>query len=270
MDVFVSSAIISIFRSGPDEHPGLRTIFVFDEVHRLLPKFGGSGKGFLQIERACREFRKWGFGMLLVSQVLSDFVGEIKANINTEVQMRIAAENDLARVKERYGEEVIKSLVRSDVGTGMIQNAEYNHGKPYFVSFRPILHNTRRLSDEELDKYHEYGEIVEDLEYQIEQLKGEKVDVFDLNMELKLVNDKLMTGNFNVVDIYLEGLKPRIEKEWEKLGKKPKKRKVELIGEEEVEKSLKEAEKERKKWEEEKEEEESESEENSEETTKEE
>ncbi|PIN89799.1 hypothetical protein COU60_02800, partial [Candidatus Pacearchaeota archaeon CG10_big_fil_rev_8_21_14_0_10_34_76] len=55
MDKFVSSVIVSIFRSSPEEHPGLRFLLVFDEVHRLLPKFGGSGEGFLQIERACRE-----------------------------------------------------------------------------------------------------------------------------------------------------------------------------------------------------------------------
>lgn len=249
IDIFVAGVIANIFRSDPKEHPGLRVLLVFDEVHRLLPKFGGSGKGFLQIERACREFRKWGYGVLLVSQVLSDFVGEIKANINTEILMRAAEENDLKRIKERYGEESLKSLVKAEVGTGMIQNAEYNRGKPYFVQFRPILHNTRRLSDEVLTKYNEYGEIVEDLNYQIEQLEEEKVDVFDLKMELKLVKDKLMTGNFTVVDIYLEGLKPRIEKQWESLGKKPKKKKVELIDVSEVEESVKSAEKDRDKWE---------------------
>ncbi|PIN89791.1 hypothetical protein COU60_02760, partial [Candidatus Pacearchaeota archaeon CG10_big_fil_rev_8_21_14_0_10_34_76] len=189
MDKFVSSVIVSIFRSSPEEHPGLRFLLVFDEVHRLLPKFGGSGEGFLQIERACREFRKWGFGVMLVSQVLSDFVGEIKANINTEVQMRVSEEKDLARIKERYGLEALKSLVKADVGVGMVQNAEYNRGLPYFVAFRPILHSTRRLPDDVLDKYNEYGEKIEDLEYQIEQLETEKVDTFDLKMELKLVKD---------------------------------------------------------------------------------
>ena len=35
----------------------------------------------------------------------------------------------------------------------MFQNAEYNRGRPYFINFRPILHSTRRLPDEELEKY---------------------------------------------------------------------------------------------------------------------
>jgi len=249
IDLFVAGVISNIFKSDPKEFPNLRVLLVFDEVHRLLPKFGGSGKGFLQIERACREFRKWGFGVMLVSQVLSDFVGEIKANINTEIQMRVAEENDLKRIKERYGEESLKSLVRAGVGTGMIQNAEYNKGMPYFVNLRPILHNTRRLTDEVLDKYNAYGETIDDLGYQIEQLEAEKVDTFDLKMELKLVKDKLMTGNFTVVDIYLEGLQPRMEKQWESIGKKPKKKEIELIDEAELETALDKAQKDREKFE---------------------
>ncbi|MEK7498742.1 MAG: helicase HerA-like domain-containing protein, partial [Patescibacteria group bacterium] len=243
IDVFVAGVISGIFKTGPEEHPGLRLLLVFDEVHRLLPKFGGSGKGFLQIERACREFRKWGFGVMLVSQVLSDFVGEIKANINTEVQMRTRDESDLNRLKTKYGEEFLQSLIKASVGVGMFVNPKYNKGKPYFINFRPILHNTRRLTDAVLDQYNKYGEAIEDLEYQIEQLEQEKIDTFDLKMELKLVKDKLMTGNFTVVDIYLEGLKPRIEKQWESIGKKPKKREIELMKTEDIEASIKEAQK---------------------------
>ncbi|MCX8000283.1 MAG: hypothetical protein N3A69_15250, partial [Leptospiraceae bacterium] len=248
MDTFVSSAIVSIFKSSPEEYPGLRVLLVFDEVHRLLPKFGGSGKGFLQIERACREFRKWGFGVLLVSQVLSDFVGEIKANINTEILMRTRDEADLNRIKTKYGEVFLQSLIKASIGTGMFVNPKYNQGKPYFISFRPLLHNTRRLSDEVLEKYNLYNEIIDDLEYQIQQLEEEKIDVFDLKMELKLIKDKLMSGNFTVVDIYLEGLKPRIEKQWQVLGKKPKKKEIEIIEEKEISSSLIQAQKEREKW----------------------
>ncbi|MEK6915082.1 MAG: hypothetical protein AABW89_00895, partial [Nanoarchaeota archaeon] len=179
----------------------------------------------------------------------SDFVGEIKANINTEVQMRVTEESDLNRVKERYGLDYLKSLVRADVGIGMVQNAEYNRGLPYFINFRPILHNTRRLSDEILEKYNSYGEIIEDLEYQIQQLEQEKVDTFDLKMELKLVKDKLMIGNFTIVDIYLDGIRPRITKQWEKLGKKPRAKEIELVSEDDINASLQAAKKERASWE---------------------
>jgi hypothetical protein len=241
MDTFVASIIRQVFRSDPKETPDLKLLLVFDEVHRLLSKFGGSGEGFLQVERACREFRKWGMGVMLISQVLSDFVGEIKANISTEVQMRTRDEGDLNRIKNKYGEDFLQSLVKASIGVGMFVNPSYNHAQPYFIGFRPILHNTRRLSDEELEKYNNYNDLADDMEYQIEQLEAEKIDVFDLKMELKLVKDKLMSGNFSVVDIYLEGLKPRIEKEWENLGKKPKKRELILVAEEEIKKSIEEA-----------------------------
>jgi hypothetical protein len=243
MDIFVASVIRQIFKSDPKETPDLKVLIVFDEVHRLLSKFGGNGEGFLQIERACREFRKWGIGVMLVSQVLSDFVGEIKANINTEIQMRTRDEGDLGRIKIKYGEEFLQSLVKASVGVGMFVNTSYNKGKPYFINFRPILHNTRRLSDEELEKYNKYNDMIDDFESQVEQLDKEKVDTFDLKMELKLIKDKLMTGNFSVVDIYVEGLGPRLQKQWEKIGKKPKKLEKKLIDISEIEKSVQEAKK---------------------------
>ncbi|MGD9276133.1 MAG: DUF87 domain-containing protein [Candidatus Pacearchaeota archaeon] len=248
MDIFVSNVIRQVFKSDPKESPVLKVLLVFDEVHRLLSKFGGSGQGFLQVERACREFRKWGLGMMLISQVLNDFVGEIKANINTEVQTRTLEEGDLERIKTKYGEGFLKSLIRAEVGVAMFQNAEYNRGRPYFINFRPILHNTRRLPDEELEKYNKYNDIVDDLEFSIDALEREKQDVFDLRMELKLVKDKVMSGNFSVVEIYLEGLKPRVEKAWETLGKAPPKREIKLVSEDEIKKSVKEAQESRKEF----------------------
>jgi hypothetical protein len=246
IDMFIANVIRQVFRSDPKESPELKVLLVFDEVHRLLSKFGGSGEGFLQIERSCREFRKWGLGVMLISQVLNDFVGEIKANISTEIQMRTRDENDLNRIKTKYGEEFLQSLIKASIGAGMFVNPAYNHANPYFVQFRPILHNTRRLSDEELEKYNKYNDTVDDIEYQIQQLEAEKIDVFDLKMELKLIKDKIMTGNFSVVDIYLEGLTPRLKKQWEKLGKTPKKKEIELADINEIKKSVEEAKKQRK------------------------
>ena len=43
--------------------------------------------------------------------------------------------------------------------------------------------------------------MIDDFESQVDQLDKEKVDIFDLKMELKLIKDKLMTGNFSVVDM---------------------------------------------------------------------
>ena len=249
MDMFVANSIREIFRANFGESRTLKILFVYDEVHRLLPKFGGSGEGFLQIERGCREFRKWGLGMLLISQVLSDFVGTIKANINTEIQMRTRDEGDLERIKVKYGEEVLQSLVKATVGSGMVENPHYNIGKPYFVAFRPLLHSVQRLTDEEIEKYNEYNDKIDQLQYELEQMEQSGMDVFDLKLELKLATDKVKTGNFNMVQIYLDGLMPRIQKNWEKLGKKPQKLEKKLVSEEELQEAITKAKKAREQFE---------------------
>jgi hypothetical protein len=249
IDTFVANTVRQVFKMNFPEARELKLLLVYDEVHRLLPKFGGSGEGFIQIERACREFRKWGIGVVLISQVLADFVGQIKANINTEVQMKTRDEGDLERIKNKYGASNIVSLVKSPVGSGMVQNSAYNRGNPYFVTFRPILHSVKRLSDDELQKYNHYNEIVDDIEFQLEQLEAEGQDIFDLKLELKLSTDKIKQGAFNMVDIYLEGLTPRVQKLWEKLGKTPKKRELKLVSEEELKKEMDAAKKSREEYE---------------------
>ena len=248
-DVLVSNTIREIFHANLPESPELKLLVIFDEVHRLLPKFGGSGQGFIQIERAAREFRKWGVGLILISQVLSDFVGETKANINTEIQMRTRDQGDLDRIKGKYGGYMLQSLIKSSTGAGMIENSAYNKGNPYFVAFRPLLHEHARLSDQELENYNKYNDIIDELDYQIEQLEEHKVDVFDLRLELKMALDKVKSGSFNMVDIYLEGLKPRLKDQFKKLGIEPEKRKARLVSESELREEFMKAQEARKKFE---------------------
>jgi uncharacterized membrane protein len=221
IDVVVASTIEQVFKSEPTESAVLKTLIVYDEVHRLLPKFGGSGQGFIQLERGAREFRKWGIGLVLISQVLSDFVGEVKANIGTEIQMGTRYEGDLERVSMKYGEDVLKSVVKEPVGTGMVTNAEYNSGRPYFVSFRPLMHSTKRLSKAELKSYEKYFQETEDLDHQSFMLKKLGVDTLDLKLELKLAKQKIRSGQFRMAEMYLESLRPRFEENWKSLGKKP-------------------------------------------------
>jgi hypothetical protein len=238
MDIFVANTVRQIFRANFGESRTLKVMFVYDEVHRLLPKFGGSGEGFLQIERGCREFRKWGLGILLISQVLSDFVGSIKANINTEIQMRTRDEGDLERIRVKYGEEVLRSLVKATIGSGMVENPQYNRGKPYFIAFRPILHSVARLADEEIEKYNEFNEKIDQMQFELEELEKMNVDVFDLKLELKLALDKVKGGSFNMVQIYLDGLAPRVAKHWEKQGKTPPKLEKKLLSDDEMKADL--------------------------------
>ncbi|MFH1642064.1 MAG: carboxypeptidase regulatory-like domain-containing protein [Nanoarchaeota archaeon] len=240
-ELFVANTVREVFHSNLPESPELKYLIVYDGIHTLLPKFGGSGKVFVQIERAAREFRKWGVGLILISQVLSDFPKEVLANINTELQLRTRDEGDLNRIKEEYGDAMLKSVVKATVGASMIENSAYNKGQPYFVAFRPPMHSLKRLSEEELENYTKFNTIIEDLDWQLEQLKEEKLDVFDLELELKLAKSKINSGSFNMVSIYLDGLTPRIQKQWDKLGKAPKKRVIKLADESELERELEEA-----------------------------
>ncbi|OYT38757.1 MAG: hypothetical protein B6U86_06080 [Candidatus Altiarchaeales archaeon ex4484_43] len=208
----IIQVILDVFKSRMEEATQLKTLIVFDEVHRLLPKFGGTGRGLIQLERGVREFRKWGIGLVLISQVLTDYPKDIKANVGTEIQMRTRYEGDLSQIKMKYGEDIMKSVVKARVGTGMIQNSQYNRGNPYFVTFRPLLHNPRRLSDKELDLYEKYDLKIESFRSKVDRAKARGIDVFDLELELDLAAENLRKGSFQVVDMYIEGLKGEIEK----------------------------------------------------------
>ena len=169
-----------------------------------------SGEGLKQLERGAREFRKWGVGMVLLSQVISDFSGEIRANIGTTVQMRTQYEKDLDRLKDKFGMDTVKSVAKAEVGSGMLQNSDYNHGRPYFVDFRPLLHSPHRLSDEELDKYEHYNKRIEGLKQQIDRLEEQGEEVYEYRSELKLAKKNLKKGSFNLVDIYLDELEQNL------------------------------------------------------------
>lgn len=211
IDEFANKTIQQIFDANLPERNHLETVIVYDEVHRLLEKFGGSGKGLKQLERGAREFRKWGVGMVLLSQVISDFSGEIRANIGTTVQMRTQYDDDLDRIREKFGIDTVKSIAKAEVGSGMLQNSDYNHGRPYFINFRPLLHSPHRLSDDQLDKYEKYNKRIDAIEEEIRTLEEEGEDVYEYNSELKLTKRNLKKGSFSLVDTYIEELEEKLD-----------------------------------------------------------
>ena len=88
----------------------------------------------------------------------------------------------------------------------------------------------------EIIRHHNYryyvlnDPLVSDFEF--DQLEELKQDVFDLRLELKLAKDKIKSGNFNMVQIYVDGLLPRVQKIWDKLGRKPKKLEMSILSSE--------------------------------------
>jgi hypothetical protein len=229
IEEFITNTIDEVYKETLEESSTLRALLVYDEIHRILPKFGGSSKGLTWLEKGAREFRKWGIGLILISQVLSDFVGEIKANIGTEIQLMTKYEEDLKRIRMKYGEAVHKSVVKAATGEGMIQNAEYNRGFPYFIRVRPPLHSLKRLEDETLEKYDSYTQKIDKLEEKIQEIRNKGVDVFDIEIELNLARENLKEGMFGVVDLYLETLVPNINQLYEKVQKGEIQREEEAI-----------------------------------------
>jgi hypothetical protein len=218
LDYFVRKTLDYMFTVPWEESRQLKTLIVFDEVHRLLPKYArqtgvslGGGEGYLAIERACREFRKWGLGLVMISQVLLDFRGAIRAVIATESQMRTKYEGDIERIKTKYGWEYSTSIPKLEVGTGMIQNPEYNDGKPWFIKYRPLLHDSFRLTEEELKQYEDYVTTLEDLGKKIETLKSRNIDTYDMELELKLASEKVKIAQMRMAETYIESVKSRIK-----------------------------------------------------------
>ncbi|TDA30275.1 MAG: hypothetical protein DSO03_06325, partial [Hadesarchaea archaeon] len=234
MDIFVTNVIQSIFESQPREYPELKVLLIFDEVHRLLPKYGGTGAGVIQLERAVREFRKWGIGVMLVSQTIADFSETIQTNCRTQIQFWTREEAELQRIAVKYGEEHVRSVSRAPIGFGMVVNPDYNRGRPYYVNFRPILHSPFRLSPEELDKYYAADDRIENIKFKLKKLEEKGVDVFDLRIELGLAQRKLEEASFDMVNAYLDSLEPRVDELCAKHKLKGIKRVIELVPEEEI------------------------------------
>ncbi|MEW5995428.1 MAG: hypothetical protein AB1744_13680, partial [Candidatus Zixiibacteriota bacterium] len=234
MDIFVTNTVQSIFASQPMEYPDLKTLIIYDEVHRLLPKFGGSGAGQIQLERSVREFRKWGIGVMLVSQTIADFGETIKTNTRTQIQFWTREEAELERIKMKYGEEHVRSVSKAPIGFGMVVNPDYNRGRPYYVNFRPILHSPFRLTPDELEKYYAADDRIEDIKFKLKKLEEKGVDVFDLRIELGLAQRKLEEASFDMVNAYLDSLEPRVDDVCARHKLKGLKREIELVPEDEI------------------------------------
>ena len=210
LDKFVRKTMDDIIAYPWPEAKELKLLIVYDEVHRLLPKYGGKG-GYVALEKGCREFRKWGLGLFLISQVLSDFKGAIRANIATEIQLRTKYVGDINRTKSKYGSDYASRVVKLTIGTGLSQNPEYNDGKPWFINFRPLLHDTGRLTERELNAYFKAKDKITDLEKRIASLKERGKDTYDIELELNLAKDKMKQGLFKMAETYVESVEGRVK-----------------------------------------------------------
>ncbi len=204
-DKAVQKIIQTIFDQSWEEATDLKLLLVFDEVHRLLEKYGGSG-GYVALEKACREFRKWGIGLIMASQVNADFKEAVQGNILTEVQLNTKSMTDIKKAGIKYGKEYAERISRQAIGVAMMQNPKYNDGKPWFINFRPTLHQPHKVPDDELALYDKYATMIEKYENKLEALEKQGKDMSDKKLELKLAKDKLKQGRFKMAEIYINSL----------------------------------------------------------------
>jgi Cdc6-like AAA superfamily ATPase len=209
-DSAVRHIIDQIFDIEWEESPTLEMLVVFDEVHRLLEKYGGQG-GYHALERGAREFRKWGIGLMMCSQVTADFKQAISGNIMTEVQMQTKSMEDIERIEKKYGEQFAKRISSEDVGVGMIQNSNYNDGQPWFVDFRPTYHNPHKIPDSELEQYHELSRELDKVREAIREREEDGEDMRDRKLELDLADNKLKEGRFKMSRMYIDSLKDEMD-----------------------------------------------------------
>ena len=207
---FVKKTIDAVFEARFETSDKLKLLMVYDEVHRLLPKYGGKD-AYTSLERGAREFRKWGIGIVMISQVLMDFRAAITTNIGTEIQLRTKYRGDINRIKQKYGNQFAQTLARLQIGTALVQNAEYNEGRPYFIEFRPLLHDTSQISEELFNKMRELGTKLDALKAKIDLLKKKGKDTYKLDMEFKLADDKVKEGNMHMAELYLESVEKDIK-----------------------------------------------------------
>ncbi|MFB6115327.1 MAG: ATP-binding protein, partial [Candidatus Nanohalobium sp.] len=205
-DQAVRKIIDQIFEIEWEESGTLEMLVIFDEVHR----YGGEG-GYHALERGAREFRKWGIGLMMCSQVTADFKQAISGNIMTEIQMQTKSMEDINRIEKKYGEQFAKRISSEDVGTGMIQNSNYNEGEPWFVDFRPTYHNPHKIPDSELEKYHNLSEKLDNIREELDRREEEGEDVRDKRLELQLAEDKLKEGRFKMSNMYIDSLKDEMD-----------------------------------------------------------
>ncbi len=209
-DSSVKKIIDSMFQKKWEESGDLKLVVVFDEVHRLLDK-NAKGEGYAALTKACREFRKWGIGLVMASQVSSDFKEAIGGNVLTEVQLNTKNLEDIKKIAKKYGGEYAQRITRQGIGVALVQNPKYNKGKPWFIHFRPPLHNPHKLSEDDLTLYEKFTNILKDVKQQLDSF-SEDDDIEDMKMDYHLAISKLKEGKFKMAEIYIQNLQDELKK----------------------------------------------------------
>ncbi len=110
-------------------------ILVIEEAHRYSGKDGS--KSILEV--LAREGRKYGIHEILVTQRPKDIDGEVIANLNTLIALRIKNDADLAKIKrmEAVDNSIIQKLPRLEKGEAVIVGETSIASHPILIKVRP-------------------------------------------------------------------------------------------------------------------------------------
>ncbi len=129
------SSLVDFF-SHSEETEELRLLVVFDETHRLM-----AYNELTQIlDTAARELRKYGVGLVFISQSCFDFVRGIRGDIHTHIAMRTVWSNDLIYMRQhsnlpKGSDNFFEALRHSANGIGVFYSHFFNHAIPYYCKF---------------------------------------------------------------------------------------------------------------------------------------
>jgi hypothetical protein len=146
---------------------------------------------------------------MMCSQVTADFKQAISGNIMTEIQLQTKSMEDIDRIETKYGEEFSKRISSEDIGTGMIQNSNYNDGDPWFVDFRPTYHNPHKIPDNEMQRYQKLSNEIDKVRQKVQKSD----DTQDKSLEVQLAENKLKEGRFKMASMYVDSLKDELDVE---------------------------------------------------------
>jgi DNA helicase HerA-like ATPase len=135
---FVKNSLECMIYKSWETTDKLKVLLVFENAYKLSPNFGN--KAALMLEKACREFRKYGIGILLITHSFSDFGPAVLGNVASEIWFKTSYDKDLDRITHRYGPEYRAAVVKLRTGECMLANVDYNYSKPWFIKFRPLYH----------------------------------------------------------------------------------------------------------------------------------
>lgn len=134
----IEETLSSIFNyySSLGETKSLRIVILFDETHRLLKV-----KKLEEIlDSASREVRKYGVGLVFISQFCVDFETSIRGDIHTHIGLRCKRESDISYIKRnsnipRNKYEQIEQLRYIPNGYGIFYSDFFNNSIPFFCKF---------------------------------------------------------------------------------------------------------------------------------------